>query len=105
MSLADYIEDEGAVYDEIINHMLEGYASGARVAAIYTANWLAYGSLTKWNAGWIRKAGIGGIWKDSKGIYNKFSSRPNQHSPKIDIGQAIQYQSKIQIILALIRGI
>ena len=67
MSLAEYIEDEGIVYDEIINHMLAGYANGAQVAVIYTANWLAYGSLTKWYRGWVRKAGIGGTWKDSKG--------------------------------------
>ena len=73
MSLADYIEDEGMIYDEIIDNMLKGYAGGAQVAVIYTANWLAYGSLTKWNAGWIRKAGIGGTWKDSKGTENYYS--------------------------------
>ena len=81
----DY-EDEKVAYESILAHMLEAYAQGASEARIYTGNEFAYRAITIWSRGWIRKAGEGGVWKNSR-------------------GEAIKYQSKIQMILALNRRI
>ena len=81
----DY-EDEKVTYESIITHMLEAYAQGASEARIYTGNEFAYRAVTIWSRGWIRKAGEGGVWKNSR-------------------GEAIKHQPKIQMILALNRRI
>ena len=79
-------EDEKATYESILSHMLEAYAQGASVAVIYTGNEFAYRAITIWSRGWIRRAGKGGTWKNSR-------------------GEAIKHQAKIEMILALRRRI
>ena len=88
MSFLTYasVNDEKATYESILAHMLEAYAQGKSEAMIYTGNEMAFNSITKWSRGWIRKAGEGGTWKNSKG--NK-----------------IEHQAKIEMILALNRRI
>ena len=87
MNKTDYdFEDEKTTYELILAHMLEAYAQGAPVAMIYTGNEFAYKAITLWSRGWIRKAGKGGTWKNSR-------------------GESIKHQSKIEMILALERRI
>ena len=61
------LEHDDKTFDVIIGHMLEAYAQGAEVAKIYTGDEFAFNAITKWSRGWIRKAGVNGIWKNSKG--------------------------------------
>ena len=111
MSLTNKIgdNDAGEVLDSITENMLEGYARGAGTAVIYTGNEYVHGALTRWYQGWIRKAGIGGIWKDSKGMRHGNTVSKKQydrnHNDNYYQGRPIAHQPKIQIILALKRRI
>ena len=78
--------DEQSTYDSILLHMLEAYAQGASEVTIYTGNEFALKAIKVWSKGWIRKAGPGGVWKNSK-------------------GEKIEFQAKIQMILAMERRI
>lgn len=53
----------------ILDCVLETYASGGTEATIYLDHALAYRYVMQWSRGWSRRAGPGGIWRDSKGIY------------------------------------
>ena len=55
---------------EILSFMLDSYASGHRVAHVYTHSIKIFNFVDCWTPGWCRKAGPDGIWKNSKGIFS-----------------------------------
>ena len=55
---------------EILSYMLDAYCSGCTTAVVYTHSIKLFNYIECWSRGWYRRAGPGGVWKDSKGMYN-----------------------------------
>ena len=56
-----------SVLGAILDCILDVYASGGTEATIYLDHALAYRYVMDWSRGWHRRAGHGGVWKDSQG--------------------------------------
>ena len=52
---------------EIYENIMLSYSSGCFHVRIFVRSPLVISYITRWMPGWFRKAGPGGIWKDSQG--------------------------------------
>ena len=53
---------------EILSYMLDAYCSGYKTARIYTHSTRIFNYVECWSRGWYRRAGPGGVWKNSQGL-------------------------------------
>ena len=52
---------------DVLSCMLDAYCDGQETARVYTHSIKLFNYLECWSRGWYRRAGYGGIWKDSQG--------------------------------------
>ena len=64
--------DLGYIFQEIYENLLFSYSSGCTDVRIYVRSSLVISYLDKWMPGWIRRAGPGGVWKNSRGNIKKY---------------------------------
>ena len=57
---------------DVLSCMLDAYCDGLTSAHIYTHSIQLFNYIECWTRGWVRRAGPGGVWKDSQGIYQKY---------------------------------
>ena len=60
-------DDLGFIIQEIYENVMFSYSSGCYDVKVRVRSLTAIFYLHKWMPGWVRKAGPGGIWKNSKG--------------------------------------
>ena len=63
------IDDLGFVLQEVYECLMNSYSSGRTRVKIFLRSQDALSYLGRWMAGWARRAGPGGIWRNSKGNY------------------------------------
>ena len=54
---------------EILSYMLDAYSCGCKTARVYTHSTRIFNYVECWSRGWYRRAGPGGIWKNSQGLF------------------------------------
>ena len=66
--------DLGFILQEVYECLMHSYSLGHTRVRIYVRSPTAISYLIRWMPGWARKAGPGGIWRDSQGnckdLYN-----------------------------------
>ena len=67
--------DLETVLGQVLEGVLDAYASGGTEAIVYLDHFLAFRYVMDWSRGWNRRAGPGGVWKDSQGKYRLSLSR------------------------------
>ena len=65
-------DDLGFILCEIYENLMLSYSSGCTHVRIYVRSPLAISYVKRWMPGWFRKAGPGGIWRDSQGNIKLF---------------------------------
>ena len=61
--------DLGFILHEVYECLMRSYSLGHNRVRITVRSSLAISFLMRWMPGWARRAGPGGIWRNSKGNY------------------------------------
>ena len=57
---------------DVLSCMLDAYCDGLSTATIYIHSIKLFNYIECWSRGWCRRAGLGGVWKNSKGKNHKY---------------------------------
>ena len=60
-------DDLGFIFQEIYECLMLSYASGCTEIRITVRSTTAISYINRWMPGWYRRAGPGGVWRDSQG--------------------------------------
>ena len=64
--------DLGFIFCEIYENLMLSYSSGCTSVLIHVRSPLAISYVQRWMPGWLRRAGPGGVWRDSQGNIKDF---------------------------------